>query len=138
MPVPDSSVTTWKTLSSYSRCCVACGIITNVHAELQTAYTLSEQLLALAQQVQDSGMLSAAHRASGSTLSYMGKPASALTHLIQSIALYDPLQHRTSMFLYGEDAGVVCRVHAARVLWCLGYPDQGLARIGEAFEFAQQ
>jgi predicted ATPase len=109
-----------------------------VHAELQTAYTLSEQLLALAQQVQDSGMLSAAHRASGSTLSYMGKPASALTHLIQGIALYDPLQHRTSMFLYGEDAGVVCRVHAARVLWCLGYPDQGLARIDEALTLAQQ
>jgi len=61
-----------------------------VHAELQTAYTLSEQLLVLAQQVQDPGMLPAAHRASGSTLSYMGEPASALTHLMQGIALHAP------------------------------------------------
>jgi predicted ATPase len=109
-----------------------------VHAELQTAYTLSEQLLVLAQQVQDPGMLSSAHRASGSTLSYMGEPASALTHLTQGIALYDPQQHRASVFLYGEDAGVVCRIHAARVLWCLGYLDQGLARIDEALTLAQQ
>ncbi len=42
------------------------------------------------------------------------------------------------MFLYGEDAGVICRVHAARVLWCLGYPDQGLAQIDEALTLVQQ
>src|SRR5882724_5462602 len=39
-----------------------------VSAELQTAYALGEQLLALAQQAQDSGMLLVAHRAMGATL----------------------------------------------------------------------
>src|SRR5262245_29839540 len=39
----------------------------NVRAEYQTAQTLGEQLLALAQQVQDAAMLMMAHRAIGQT-----------------------------------------------------------------------
>jgi predicted ATPase len=109
-----------------------------VRGELQTARTLSTHLLTLAQQVHDAGMLPAAHRAVGSTLSYMGEPTGALTHLTQGIALYDPQQHRGSTFRYGEDAGVVCRSHAARMLWCLGFPTQGLARSDEAVTLAQQ
>ena len=109
-----------------------------VRAELQTAHALGEQLLALAQQAQDPAMLVAAHRALGTTLFFLGAAASAHTHLAQGIALYDPQQHRASAFLYGEDAGVICRSHAAWALWCLGYPDQGLARNDEAVTLAQQ
>ena len=100
----------------------------NVRAEYQTAHALGEQLLTLAQQVQDSAMLVAAHRALGATLFYLGAVAAAHTHFAQGIALYDPQQHRASAFLYGEDAGVMCHSFAAWTLWYLGYPDQGLAR----------
>ena len=110
----------------------------NVRAEYQTAHVLGEQLLTLAQQVQDSAMLVAAHRALGATLFWLGAVASAHTHLAQGIALYDPQQHRASAFLHGEDAGVMCHCFAARALWYLGYPDQGLVRIDEAVTLAQQ
>src|SRR5262249_18385787 len=101
--------------------------------ELQTARALGEQLLTLAQPVQDSPpMLVAAHRALGTTPYYLGAVATAYTHLPQGIKLYDAQQHRASTFLYGEDTGVVCRNQAARALWCLGYPDQGLAWSDEA------
>ena len=110
----------------------------NVRAEYQTAHVLGEQLLTLAQQVQDSAMLAAAHRALGATLFWLGAVASAHTHLAQGIALYDPQQHRASAFLHGEDAGVMCYSFAARALWYLGYPDQGLVRIDEAVTLAQQ
>ena len=40
----------------------------NVRAEYQTAHAFGEQLLALAQQVQDAVMLMVAHRAIGQTL----------------------------------------------------------------------
>jgi class 3 adenylate cyclase/predicted ATPase len=110
----------------------------NIRGEYQTAYALGEQLLTLAQQVQDSGMLCAAHRAVGTTLFWMGAVASAQTHFAQGIALYDPTQHRTSAFLYGEDAGVVCHSYAAWTLWSLGYPAQALARSQEAMTLAQQ
>jgi predicted ATPase len=54
------------------------------------------------------------------------------------MARYDPQQHRVYAFLYGEDAGVICRSYAAWTLWYLGYPDQGLVRSQEAVTLAQQ
>jgi predicted ATPase len=110
----------------------------NGRAEMQTAHALGEQLLALAQHVQDSAMLVAAHRALGTTLFFMGAVADAHTHFAQGMALYDAQQHRASAFLYGEDAGVLCHSFAALTLWYLGYPDQGQARNDEAWTFAQQ
>jgi class 3 adenylate cyclase/predicted ATPase len=109
-----------------------------VQAELQTAYALSEQLLTLAQQVQETAMLIAAHRAVGMTLFYMGAVASAHLHFAQGMALYDPQQHRASAFLYGENAGVICHSLAAWALWYLGHPDQGLTQIDAALTLAQQ
>jgi predicted ATPase len=58
--------------------------------------------------------------------------------LTQGIVLDDLRQHRALAFLYGEDAGVICRNYAAWTLWYLGYPDQGLARTQEAVTLAQQ
>jgi TOMM system kinase/cyclase fusion protein len=110
----------------------------HVRADLRTAHTLSEQLLALAQQAQDSVMLVAAHAALGRTLVYLGETALAYTHFTQGMALYDPSQHRASAFLYAENAGVICHSHAAWELWYLGYPDQGLARSHEAVTLARQ
>jgi class 3 adenylate cyclase/predicted ATPase len=109
-----------------------------VRTELHTAHALGQQLLVLAQQSQEPGMLLAAHRALGSTLFHLGEAVPALTHLAQGMALYDPKRHHASAFLYGEDAGVVCHSFAAWTLWCLGYPEQGLVRSREAVTLAQQ
>src|SRR5262249_47486248 len=106
--------------------------------EYQTAQALGEQLLTLAQQVQDPAMLFVAHRALGTTLFCLGTVTAAYTHFAQGMALYDPQQHRASALLYGEDAGVVCHSFAAWTLWCLGYPDQGKVRSQEAVTLAQQ
>jgi predicted ATPase len=107
-------------------------------AELQTAHALGAQLLTLAQQAHDSAMFLEAHRALGATLFYLGAGASALVHLEQGMALYDPQRHGASTFLYGDDTGVVCHSIAAWTLWSLGYPDQGLARSHDALRLAQQ
>src|SRR5262249_17970307 len=109
-----------------------------VRAEHQTAHALGEQLLTLAQQVHESTMLVAAHRALGTTLFWMSAVTSAQTHFAQGIALYDSQQHRASVFLYGEDAGVVCHSLAAWALWYLGYPDQAQTRNDAAVALAQQ
>ena len=110
----------------------------HVRAELQTAYALGEQLLTLAQQVHDTAMLMAAHRAVGTTLFMLGAVAAAHTHFAQAIALYDSHQHRTAAFLYGEDVGVTSLSRDSWTLWYLGYPDQALARSQEAVTLAQQ
>jgi class 3 adenylate cyclase/predicted ATPase len=109
----------------------------NARAEHQTAHALGEQLLAMAHQMQNAAMLCAAHRALGSTLLVLGAPAEAHSHFTQGIALYDPQQHGSSAFLYGEDTGVACRMHDAWALWRLGYPDQALVRSHEAVTLAQ-
>ena len=81
-----------------------------VRAELQTARELAEQLLRLAQSVQDPPLLLEAHVALGNTLYYLGELASARAHLEQAIALYDPQQHHSHAFLYGQDPGVPCLI----------------------------
>jgi class 3 adenylate cyclase/predicted ATPase len=110
----------------------------NVRAEYQKALALGERLLTLAEQVQDAAMLVPAHAALGRTLFWLGATAAAHAHFTQGIALYDPQQHRAHAFRYGEDSGVICHIFAARALWCLGYPEQGLARSQEALTLAQQ
>jgi class 3 adenylate cyclase/predicted ATPase len=109
-----------------------------IRAEYQTAHALGEQLLTLAQQSQDSAMLVASRRAFGTTLYQLGAVAAAHTHFTQGMALYDPQQHRASVFLYGDDEGVMCHSLDAWMLWFLGYPDQGKVRNDEAVTLAQQ
>jgi predicted ATPase len=110
----------------------------HVQGELQTACELGEQLFSLAQSVQDPALLLEAHRALGSTLYFLGELASAHTHLEQGIALYNPQQHRSHAFLYGQDPGVACLSVASLALWQLGYPDQALRREHEALTLAHE
>jgi predicted ATPase len=109
-----------------------------VRAEHQAARELGEQLLTLAQSLQDTALFVEAHRALGNTLFWLGEEVSARVHLEQSMALYDPQQHSVLAFLYGSDPGVICLGYRAFALWCLGYPDQALQRIHEALTLAQR
>jgi predicted ATPase len=109
-----------------------------VRAEHQAARELGEQLLTLAQSLQDPALFVEAHRALGNTLFWLGEETSARVHLEQSLALYDPQQHSTLAFLYGSDPGVICLAYTAFALWCLGYPGQALQSIHEALTLAQR
>jgi adenylate cyclase len=105
---------------------------------LQVVRELAEQLLVLAQRLQDPVHLIEAHRALGNTLFWLGEFAPARGHLEQGIALYDFQQHRSLAFLYGTDPAVICLSYAATALWLLGYPDQARRRSAEALTLAQE
>ena len=77
--------------------------------KLQTARELGEQLLRLAQNVQDPALLLGAHYALGVPVFLMGEFASARVHFEQTLALYDPQQHHSHAYQYGLDPGVGCR-----------------------------
>jgi predicted ATPase len=109
-----------------------------VRGEYRTARELGEQLLTLAQSVQDPALLLLAHRVLGQTLYFQGELAAARGHLEQGIRVYDPQQHRSLAFHYSQDPGVACRSWAALVLWVLGYPEQALQRSYEALTLAQE
>src|SRR5262249_16066602 len=109
-----------------------------LRAELQTARELGEQLLSLAQRVQAPELFPEAHRAAGEALLWLGELPTARAHLEQGIGCYEPGQDRSHLFLYGIDAGVMCRVFAAQALWLLGYPDQARQRMHEALTLARE
>ncbi len=109
-----------------------------LRGELQAARELAEQLLALAQRVQDPALLLEAHYALGVPLFWLGEFAPAREHFEQGIALHDPQKHRSLAFLYVQDPGVTCLFYAALALWHLGYPDQALKRIYDALTLAQE
>jgi predicted ATPase len=105
--------------------------------ELQTTRELSEQLMRLAQSVQDPYLLSVAHMALGCTLSLLGELTSARPLLEQAIVLYDPQKHPRPT-VNTADPRVDCLSYLAGwTLWQLGYPDQALQRSHEAVALAE-
>jgi predicted ATPase len=107
-------------------------------AEYRAAAELSAQLLGLAQRGHDPGLLVEAHGANGVSLLYLGEFLGARTHLEQSLALYDPQQHRAHAVLYGQDPAAAVRAYLAVVLWLLGYPEQALKRSQEVVRYARE
>ncbi|KPJ49549.1 MAG: hypothetical protein AMJ38_03185, partial [Dehalococcoidia bacterium DG_22] len=106
--------------------------------ELQTAHDLGEQLLTVAQNVGDSIPLSRAYMMLGETSYWLSEFAQVRKHCEKGLACYDPLEHRSHMFLYGNDTGIGCRILEALALWHLGYPDQALERMHEVLALAQE
>jgi predicted ATPase len=108
-------------------------------AQWTTARELAEQLLTLAHDAQDSALLLQAHHAQWTTLVNLGELRSARAHFEQGLALYDPQQYRSQVFLCGgHDPGVCCRNISSLALWLLGYPDQALTRKHEALTLGQE
>jgi predicted ATPase/class 3 adenylate cyclase len=107
-----------------------------VRAELKTARELSEQVLRLAQGVRDPALLLEAHHALGQYLYFMGEFSLAREHFEQGIALYDPRQHSSLAYLYGQDPGMACLSYLSWTLWVLGYAGQALERSAEAITLA--
>jgi predicted ATPase len=105
---------------------------------LPIARELGEQLLRLAQREAAPTYLLEAHGAHGNTLFFLGEYTEAWTHLEQGIALTDPAAQRGRALRQGYAPGVRCLAHAAKTLWCLGYPAQGLWRCQEALALAQK
>jgi class 3 adenylate cyclase/predicted ATPase len=104
-------------------------------AEHKTARKLGEQLLTLAQNMQDPSLLMRAHTMLGPTLFFLGEFASAQAQMDQGIALYGSQPYRPRAL---NDPGVICLVYAAWNLWHLGYPNQALEKSHEALTLAHK
>jgi predicted ATPase len=109
-----------------------------IGGRLATAREVAEQLLTLAQRQPEATRLLVAHASLGTTLAHMGAFTAARPHLEQGMALTDPEAERTLALRYGTAPGMLCLVYAALALWCLGAPDQGLARSQAAGTLARE
>jgi DNA-binding response OmpR family regulator/class 3 adenylate cyclase/predicted ATPase len=82
------------------------------------------EFLAEAEHHNDTAALCVAHRIMGTTYLTKGDFTTALPHLEQARALYDP-QHRTPLqYRYGQDVGAAALCYLSWALWQLGYVDQ--------------
>jgi predicted ATPase len=102
-------------------------------AELRKAQALAERLVALAEGEHEDEPLrrALAHRALGSTLFFLGRFYEAAEQLSRGIAFDEAAaatgDGRTSILLYADCPGVVCRAYLSCGQWHLGFPDRAVA-----------
>ncbi len=96
--------------------------------ELDLALRLDADLLCLSSQRNDPAGLVLGHSSFGRTLMLMGRLGASRSHLERGIAIYDPISHRSLGHQVGTHPEVNSLSYLALVLFCLGFPDQALAR----------
>jgi class 3 adenylate cyclase/predicted ATPase len=114
-----------------------------VNANLNTfngdvARERAAQFLALAEKQGSKVPLVRAHRAMGTTLLYTGSFAECLLHHDQSLALYDPVEHRPLATRFLQDPRVAALFWRSLALWALGYPEAGLAGTEQGLSAARE
>jgi TolB-like protein/Tfp pilus assembly protein PilF len=109
-----------------------------VGGELVTGQRLIEQMVQLAERLQDSALLVTASSCLSIVLYYQGKFMRARAQQERALALDRREYHQTYLAIYGHDLGVSVRREVAGCLWILGYPDQAQAVLGEAVTLAEQ
>ena len=107
------------------------------NAEVQPASEIAQQLLELAQGLNDGALIMEAHREVGGALVDIGRCAEGLKHLDQASALYlEHRDHQHRVFI-NRDCEVVCACFASRALWALGFPDQAAERMAAGLALAE-
>ena len=106
--------------------------------EFDLAQRLDEDLLRLSRQRNDSAGLVLGHLSSGRNLLFAGRFASSRSHLEEVLALYDPISHRSLVHQAGIHPQVIAQAYLGIVLFCLGFPDQALARSNAAIAEARR
>jgi class 3 adenylate cyclase/predicted ATPase len=109
-----------------------------MRGELHLAHRFDEDLLRLSRQRDDSAGLVLGHYSSGRTLIFTGGFASSRSHLEAALALYDPISHRSLVHQVGIHPQAGSQAYLGIVLFCLGYPDQALARSNAAIAEARR
>lgn len=106
-------------------------------AEFQSVREIAEQIMRLAQSLQEPVHLIVAHYVLGQLLTTLGAWPEAQAHLGQVMALYDQPQHHRLVSLYGFDPGPATCGYLALGLWCLGYPDQAIRKSHEGLALSR-
>jgi hypothetical protein len=99
---------------------------------------IARQVLELAQKQSASFPLVIGHGFSGSSLLLRGEIAEGRKHLDQSIAFYEPIEHRPLATRFGEDQRVAHLCWRSIALWALGYPEEGIADANNAVKDAEE
>jgi len=106
--------------------------------ELDLALRLDESLLRLSRQRDDAAGLILGHFSSGRNLMFAGRFASSRSHLEEVVALHDPISDHSLVHQVGFYPHVNSQGLLGIVLFCLGFPDEALARSNAAIVDARR
>src|SRR5262245_48225920 len=112
-----------------------------VRGSLPAARDLGRRLRTMAETSQDATTLVAAHHTLGLVAMYAGELRDAIAHLERGIEAHDETASagaRTPAPRLTVDPVMSCLLHAASVLWDLGYPEQSAQRMHQAMAEAQR
>jgi class 3 adenylate cyclase/predicted ATPase/DNA-binding winged helix-turn-helix (wHTH) protein len=104
--------------------------------ELELAMRLGEDLLRLSRERNDSAGLIQGLLCSGRNLKFSGRFALSRSHLEEELALYNLISHQP--VVHQGNMRVASQAELGIVLFCLGYPDQALARSNAAIAEARR
>ncbi|MBS0587585.1 MAG: AAA family ATPase [Proteobacteria bacterium] len=107
-----------------------------VRGNLATAHTLALEMKQTGQEVNDTGMLVEGHWMLGDTLFWLANFDAAQQELTKAIERYDPGQHHTHAYIYGQDPCVAAHCYQAATQWYLGNLDQAYAENAVAIQLA--
>ena len=109
-----------------------------VRGDLRPCVDLAADGMALAERLNDPGILMEALFMPGATMFYRGQFAAARDCYEKAVAAYDDRERTRFWTTYtGHNAGVTHRCYLALVLWHLGYPDQARKLAGQTQELAR-
>ena len=94
-----------------------------VRGEFESATRYADQLLTLAEQLQNDDLLLETHVVMGVTLSYTGPLTDSLHHSQKASAMYQPQLHASHALLYGQDPLMASLSYAAMAYCGLGQLD---------------
>jgi predicted ATPase len=99
----------------------------------EAASELVDDLVRLAERLDDPGFRLQAHHAGWGSTTFLGEFLTAHDHVRHGLALYDPQLHRAHALVYGGHDPKVCAKGQGAVSLCLlGYPDQAAQSAVEA------
>ena len=107
-------------------------------ANSSLAHRLDEDLLLLSRQRNDPAGLVLAHQSLGRNSMFAGRFASSRSHLEEVIALCESNSGHSFVRQAGVHPQVASQAYLAIVLFCLGHPDQALARATAAIAEARR
>jgi predicted ATPase len=105
-------------------------------AHLAEAQELGHQLMRLAEESADEGLLLEAYRAEGVNLYHLGQFVPARASLEAGLALYDFERHRSHAYQYGHDPAISCLAYLAHTLFVIGDAEQANDCIRELLRLA--
>ena len=113
------------------------GLFHMFRGKIRSALGIADQVVDLAERLQDPKLLTEAHRARGSTLLEMGRHGEALEHVNRASQLYSANPCPPTL-ISGRDCKVLSECSAGKALWALGFPDAAMRRMQAGLEFARQ